>query len=302
VESALKRSSLSKALVQSLRVHQWAKNALIFIPLILAGRAGDLAAWLDCAIGFVAWGLVASAAYLVNDLKDAAFDRQHRTKRHRPIARGDLPAGAALVGAAVIGLAGFIMAGALGFEVLLILAIYAVASLAYSFGLKRVPILDVVILAALFTMRLVFGIAIADVIPSPWLLVFSMFLFMSLSLAKRYTETARNSLAGAEEVQGRGYLSRDAPLLLALGVATMSGAVLIMILYLIEEAFAAAFYRNPQLLWLLPIILALWLGRIWLLAGRDELHDDPIRFAIGDAVSLALGCAMVLVFIVAWRV
>jgi 4-hydroxybenzoate polyprenyltransferase len=302
VEQALTRSSLSKALLQSLRLHQWAKNALIFIPLILAGRAGDSAAWLDCAIGFVAWGLVASAAYVVNDLKDVAVDRQHRTKRHRPIAKGDLPVGAALAGIVVIGLVGFLMAGTLGLGPLLILAVYAAASLAYSFLLKRIPILDVTILAALFTMRLVFGIAIAAVAPSPWLLVFSMFLFMSLSLAKRYTETARNSLTGAEEVKGRGYVSRDAPLLLALGVATMAGAVLIMILYLIEEAFAAAFYRSPQLLWLLPVILALWLGRIWLLAGRDELHDDPIRFAIGDAASLALGGAMVLVFVVAWRV
>jgi 4-hydroxybenzoate polyprenyltransferase len=140
VETALKPGSLSKALLQSFRLHQWAKNALIFVPLVLAGRAGDGAAWLDCAIGFLAWGLVASAAYIVNDLKDIAFDRQHPTKRHRPIARGDLPLGAALAGVAVIGIAGFIMAGTLGFRVFLILAVYAAASLAYSFSLKRVPI------------------------------------------------------------------------------------------------------------------------------------------------------------------
>jgi len=128
-----------------------------------------------------------------------------------------------------------------------------------------------------------------------------MFVFMSLSLAKRYTEAARNGDDGKSEIKGRGYVSGDTPLLLALGVATTAGAVLIMILYLIEEAFAAAFYRSPEWLWLLPVILFLWLGRIWLLAGRQVLDEDPIRFAIGDRASLGLGLAMVMVFIVAWR-
>jgi len=301
VGTTFQSTSLVAALLRSLRPHQWAKNALIFIPLILAGRAGDLQAWISCGLGFVAWGLVASAAYLVNDLKDLAFDRQHPSKRHRPIANGDLPAQAAIVAGALIGAVGLLLAAYLGKAPFLILLVYAVASVAYSFGLKRLPILDVLILAALFTMRLVFGIAVADVVASPWLLVFSMFVFMSLSLAKRYTEAARNGEDGKTEIKGRGYVSRDTPLLLALGVATTAGAVLIMILYLIEEAFAAAFYRSPEFLWLLPVILFLWLGRIWLLAGRQQLDEDPIRFAIGDPASLALGFAMVLVFIVAWR-
>jgi len=288
-------------LIRSLRLHQWAKNVLIFIPLVLAGRAGDLHAWLSCILGFVAWGLVASAAYLVNDLKDLQFDRQHGSKRNRPIARGDLSPGFAIFATIVIGLLGLGLAALLGPAALLILFIYALTSIAYSFGLKRLPMLDVLVLAALFTMRLVFGIAIADVPASPWLLVFSMFVFMSLSLAKRYAETARNGLGGADEVAGRGYVSRDAPLLLALGVATTAGAVLIMIMYLIEEAFAAAFYASPVWLWCLPAILFLWLGRVWLLAGRNELDEDPIRFAISDRTSLVLGLAMVAVFIIAWR-
>jgi 4-hydroxybenzoate polyprenyltransferase len=301
VGTTLQSTSLAAALLRSLRPHQWAKNTLIFIPLILAGRAGDRDAWISCALGFLAWGLVASAAYLVNDLRDLAFDRQHPSKRHRPIATGDLPARIAILAGAVIGACGLLLAAFLGKAPFLILLAYGICSLAYSLGLKRLPILDVLMLAALFTMRLVFGIAVADVPASPWLLVFSMFVFMSLSLAKRYAEAARNGDDGKSEIEGRGYVSRDAPLLLALGVATTAGAVLIMILYLIEEAFAAAFYRSPEFLWALPVILFLWLGRIWLLAGRQVLDEDPIRFAIGDRASLALGFAMVVVFIVAWR-
>jgi 4-hydroxybenzoate polyprenyltransferase len=301
VGSTFQSASLFAALLRSLRPHQWAKNTLIFIPLILAGRAGDQQAWISCVLGFLAWGLVASAAYLVNDIKDMAHDRQHPSKQHRPIAKGDLPTQVAIAAGVVIGAVGLLLAAYLGNSALLILLLYAIGSIAYSFGLKRLPILDVLILASLFTMRLVFGIAVADVAASPWLLVFSMFVFMSLSLAKRYTEAARIGDDGKTEIKGRGYVSRDAPLLLALGVATTAGAVLIMILYLIEEAFAAAFYRSPEMLWLIPVILFLWLGRIWLLAGRQVLDEDPIRFAIGDRASLALGLAMVLVFIIAWR-
>lgn len=295
------RTSLAAALLRSLRPHQWAKNTLIFIPLILAGRAGDREAWVACGLGFIAWGLVASAAYLVNDLKDLSFDRQHHSKRHRPIASGALPARLAGLAGMVIGACGLLLAAYLGSTPFFLLLLYAVASIAYSFGLKRLPIVDVLILAALFTMRLVFGIAVAEVPASPWLLVFSMFVFMSLSLAKRYTEAARNGEDGNHEIKGRGYIARDTPLLLALGVSTTAGAVLIMILYLIEEAFAATFYRSPVWLWLLPVILFLWLGRIWLLAGRQVLDEDPIRFAIGDKASLALGLAMVAVFLIAWR-
>ena len=252
-------------------------------------------------MGFIAWGLVASAAYLANDIKDLSFDRQHRSKRHRPIANGDLSVGIAIIAGLLIGASGLLLASFLGKAPFLLLFFYAVASIAYSFGLKRLPIVDVLILAALFTMRLVFGIAVAEVPASPWLLVFSMFVFMSLSLAKRYTEAVRNGTDGKHEIEGRGYVARDTPLLLALGVSTTAGAVLIMILYLIEEAFAATFYRNPVWLWLLPVILFLWLGRIWLLAGRQVLDEDPIRFATGDMASLALGLAMIVVFMIAWR-
>ena len=192
------------------------------------------------------------------------------------------------------------MAFATGIPPLVVLFSYFAINAAYSIWLRRIPIIDVLTLATLYTLRLLFGVFVAGVEVSPWLLVFSMFLFSSLCFAKRHTEIARNNDNGGGEIEGRGYLPGDAPFVLTFGISSAAGAVLIMILYLIEEAFKAGFYSNPLWLWCLPPILFTWLGRIWLLAGRKQLDDDPIRFAIGDKASLALGVAMIIVFIVAW--
>jgi 4-hydroxybenzoate polyprenyltransferase len=289
------------ALIESLRLHQWAKNLLIFVPLILAGKSGNLDAWTSCLLGFLALSVLASSTYIANDLWDREHDRQHWSKCERPLARGDLPISVAglvvpLGVALSLGIAIVIDRGAIW-----TLFVYAVLTLAYSLRLKREPIVDVFVLAVLFTLRLVYGIQLAAVPASPWLLVFSMFIFTSLSLAKRHTEVGRNGALGRNEVNGRGYVAKDAPLLFGLGLATASGAVLIMVLYLIHEAFSHTFYRSPFVLWCLPAILFLWLGRIWLLVGRDEVDDDPLWFALRDNVSLAMGAAMAIAFVVAWQ-
>lgn len=299
--AAAVRRGVVLPLVRSLRLHQWAKNFLVFIPLILAGKFHSSPAWIACGLGFLAFGLLASATYLFNDARDVEFDRQHWSKWTRPVASGDLPIGAALAAAALIGGASFAIAGSIGPGAALVLAIYAVLTLLYSLKLKRVPMLDVFVIAALFTLRLVFGIQLADVAASPWLLVFSIFVFLSLSLGKRYTEVLRAQALGRERVAGRGYASADGPLLFGLGLATGVGAILIMILYLLQEAFAAGFYRSPLLLWALPALLFLWIGRYWLLATRGELDDDPLEYAVRDRVSLTLGAAMTAVFVVAWQ-
>ena len=289
------------ALIESLRLHQWAKNLLIFVPLVLAGKSGNLDAWTSCLLGFLALSVLASSTYIANDLWDREHDRQHWSKCERPLARGDLPISVAglvvpLGVALSLGIAIVIDRGAIW-----TLLVYAVLTLAYSLRLKREPIVDVFVLAVLFTLRLVYGIQLAAVPASPWLLVFSMFIFTSLSLAKRHTEVGRNGALGRNEVNGRGYVAKDAPLLFGLGLATASGAVLIMVLYLIHEAFSHTFYRSPFVLWCLPAILFLWLGRIWLLVGRDEVDDDPLWFALRDNVSLAMGAAMAIAFVVAWQ-
>ena len=290
-----------RVLIESLRLHQWAKNLLIFVPLLIGGKIHSVEAWTASVVGFVALGILTSSTYLINDFCDLPFDRHHWSKRERPLARGALPLNVVLVVAPVGALLGLAIAASIGGAAVLMLLAYGVSTLAYSLYLKRVPILDVFMLAALMTFRLCFGILLADVRPSPWLLVFSMCIFMSLAVAKRLVEVRRNGALGRMSIAGRGYVDKDGPVLLGLGLSTTAGAVLIMILYLINEAFGATFYRSPLLLWALPAILFQWLSRIWLLVGRDELDDDPLRFAVRDSISLILGAAMVAVFVSAWR-
>jgi 4-hydroxybenzoate polyprenyltransferase len=293
--------SLAGALARSLRLQQWAKNILIFVPLVLGGKVQSVEAWSACLLGFIAFGLLASATYLVNDLRDLPFDRLHWSKSARPLANGDLPITLALVAIPVGVVASFAIALSIDLAAALVLLVYGALTLTYSFRLKRLPILDVLALAVLFTLRIVFGIYLAKVAASPWLLVFSMFLFTSLSLAKRHTEVRGSGARGREHVNGRGYLAGDGPLLMGLGLASAVAAVLIMVLYLINEAFGAGFYRSPMVLWSTPAILFFWLSHVWLLAGRDRLDDDPLHFAITDRTSLVCGGLMVAAFIGAWQ-
>jgi 4-hydroxybenzoate polyprenyltransferase len=284
------------SLRRGLRLHQWAKNALVFVPLILGGKALDSTAWLHGLAGFAAVSLLASATYVLNDLWDLADDRRHWSKRHRPLASGDLSIATGIGLVATGGSLSFSLAFMMGLGCVGMLATYLVISLLYSFRLKREPILDVFILATLFSMRLALGVVVTDVVFSPWLFVFSMFLFLSLSSAKRQTEISRMVTHGHVETPGRGYRASDGPLVLALGAATMMASVLIMVLYLIEDAFPAGLYKRPYFLWGFPVLIFLWLARIWLHCHRDELHDDPVAFALNDRLSLIYGVTIVGLF------
>ncbi|HEY0291863.1 MAG TPA: UbiA family prenyltransferase [Hansschlegelia sp.] len=288
-----------RTLARAARVHQWAKNALVAVPLILGGRAFEPSAWATVAIGFALLGLLASSTYALNDLWDLDDDRRHWSKRDRAFASGRLPIAAGLVAAPLGILIALVGAAMLGLAAFASFVAYLVVTLAYSFRLKRVAVLDVFTLASLFTLRLVIGIALAAVPGSPWLLVFSMFVFSSLSFAKRHTEMVRVARSGADKAHGRGYVAADAPFLIGMGVATGMSAVLVMVLYLIDEAFRAGFYTTPAALWAFPCVLFLWLGRVWVLSGRNELHDDPVAFAVRDKPSLLLGAVMALAFMVA---
>jgi 4-hydroxybenzoate polyprenyltransferase len=271
---------------RALRIHQWAKNTLIFVPLILGGKFLDAAAWTKGFEGFLAFGLLASATYLLNDLWDLHEDRQHWSKKNRPLAAGEMQIVLSIALILLLSFGAFSIAFVAASGSIALLAIYLGVTLAYSFRLKREPVIDVVLLASLFTMRLGVGIVVAGVTFSAWLLVFSMFFFLSLSLVKRQTEIVRMLAHGKESAPGRGYYAKDAPFLLASGVATMMGSVLIMVIYLIEDAFPKGLYKHPELLWAFPVVIFLWLARIWLLCHRGELHDDPVAFALKDRLSL----------------
>jgi 4-hydroxybenzoate polyprenyltransferase/phosphoserine phosphatase len=286
--TVIEGKSRLRALVKAARLHQWVKNTLIFVPAVLSGTITDPATAIRCAFAFLALGLIAVGTYLVNDLLDIDHDRRHWSKRFRPIAAGDLPIGTAIAAAAVSIAAGLAIGAVVGLGVLASLTTYLVLTLAYSIHLKRLPIIDVTVLATLFTLRIAIGIAAAGVLASPWLLVFSMALFASLSIAKRYTEIQRAATKGSADVPGRGYITADAPLVLGLGLATGTASVVILVLFLIFDALERNIYGNPHWLWLFPVIIFLWLGRIWLICQRGELNDDPVIFAIRDRQSLIL--------------
>lgn len=284
---------------RGLRLGKWAKNALVFLPLILGGKAGDGAAWLHAFMAFVAMGLLASATYLANDLADLSEDRRHWSKRARPLANGDLPIAHGIAWLGGAGILAFALGAAVGLGCVLMLLLYLTLSLAYSIRLKRVPLVDAFVLAGLVTIRLALGVVVTGVVFSPWLAVFSMFIFLSLSLAKRLAEVTRMVAHGWDETAGRGYRASDAPLILAVGVSAMLAAVLIMVIYLINDAFPTGLYQRRNLRWGCVFVIFLWLSRIWLLCDRGELHDDLVAFVLKDRTSLVYGFVMVLIFLAA---
>jgi 4-hydroxybenzoate polyprenyltransferase len=294
------RPSRTRALLRGLRPHQWAKNALVFVPLVLAGLISHTDAVYATTCAFIALGLVASSTYLVNDIWDLSDDRSHWSKRNRPLASGRLPLASGIAAVPVGLLAGIAIAALAGPATVGVVLLYLAVTLLYSFSFKRIPILDGFVLAGLFTLRLGAGIVASGAPPSPWLLVFAMFLFASLSFAKRHTEVARVIERGGTEVRGRGYKPIDLPLIMGIGMATGVAAVLIMVLYIINDAFRQSFYGNTAWLWGFPAILFLFVCRIWLKCGRSELHDDPVAFAVTDRPSLALGGALMVCFGLAW--
>lgn len=281
------------------RLDQWTKNALIFVPLVLGHAYTDQEAVLSCILGFLILSLIASATYLFNDMADLSADRQHPRKRNRPLACGDLRLFDAAIAAPTAILVGLVLAALLNGSFFMYLLAYLGVTLSYSFHFKRVPLLDVFLITSLFTLRLIMGIALAAVPQSAWLLAFSMFFFLSLSLSKRYAEIILSEASSAVSIPGREYYVSDGPLILAIGVASGTAAILVLLIYLVNEAFPLAVYGSPQWLWAMPPIVMLWVLRIWLLSHRGQIGDDPVTFAVRDPVSLALASIVVVVFILA---
>lgn len=273
--------------LRALRVHQWLKNMLVFVPLLASHRIFEPMAASQAAIAFVAFSLCASGVYLLNDLLDLASDRQHPRKRMRPFAAGTLPLLHGML--AVPALTAFAFALALWVSPLFAaaLGLYLLLTLAYSLYLKRIVMMDVMVLAALYTLRIVAGTLAIGAALSFWLLAFSMFLFLSLAMLKRYTELLTVQALGDARTAGRGYHVDDLPLVQSLGAASGYLAVLVLALY-INSTASELLYRHPQLLWLLCPVLLYWIGRAWMIAHRGLMRDDPVVFAATDRASQLL--------------
>jgi 4-hydroxybenzoate polyprenyltransferase len=288
------------ALFKALRIHQWAKNLLIFVPLLASHRILEIQLLINGSIAFIAFGACASSVYLMNDLLDLPDDRQHPSKCNRPIAAGALPIVHVLFLMPVLLLGAFIVAiFLLPIQFCGVLAAYYMLTLTYSLWLKRVVMLDVVTLALLYTIRVIAGAAAMPLVATFWILAFCMFIFLSLAFVKRYTELCDARQKGnTEKSTGRGYYPADFELLASLGGASGYISVLVLALY-INDASSGALYKSQEWMWAACPLLLFWLSRVWLLAHRGQMHDDPIVFALRDRVSRWVGAAFIIVFALA---
>lgn len=285
--------------MDALRLHQWIKNVLIFVPLVLAHQTGDLSAVLRCVAGFLLMSAVASSTYLLNDLADLQADRGHATKRHRALAAGSISPVLALTVAAGTIVVVLVLAFLLSNGFALALLGYVGLTFAYSLGLRRLPILDVAVIGGLFTLRIVAGVSLVGAGFSIWLLSFSLLFFFSLALVKRHSELVKTESEGNGELAGRGYRQSDWPLTLAAGISSGIASLVIMLLYISDASSGIALYARPTWILAIPTVLLLWILRIWFLAQRGQMHDDPIVFAIGDGYSWAAAFVVAAAFLFA---
>lgn len=280
-----------RAARKAIRVHQWAKNVLIFVPMVL-GHVLRVNVLSNALLAFVSFSLCASATYIANDLLDIEADRRHPAKRLRPFAAGDLSVKTG------VALSSALLAASLAIAVLLLpwsflfwLVIYLATTLFYSLYFKRVVLVDVILLSGLYTLRLLAGSAATGVPISPWLGAFALFLFLSLAMVKRFSELQNTRARGQTLANGRGYLLVDIEQMRSFGTASAYAAVVVFSFYIGAHEITAL-YRHANRLWLVTPLMILWLSRVWLLASRGELNEDPVIFALTDRMSLLTGVAV----------
>ena len=293
-----KRSLKNKLalLLKQLRVHQWTKNTLVFLPVITAHQLGSTEIMGQMILAFLAFGFCASSIYILNDLMDLEADRLHNSKRHRPLASGELSVVFGLMIVPLLLILAFGLALRVSQDFALLLLIYLVLTTTYSVRLKSMVLLDVIALAALYTLRLIGGGVAAGIELSFWILAFSMFMFFSLALVKRVSELLEIQQDGGRWIRGRGYQIKDLDTLHTLGINSGYASVFVTALYINSEQ-VTALYQNPKLIWLLCPILLYWISRIWIIVHRGQLHSDPVVFALRDRVSyIALGLSAVILY------
>jgi 4-hydroxybenzoate polyprenyltransferase len=283
------RTSPLRAAFKALRPHQWAKNVLILVPL-LAAHLHSVAGTrlIQTAVAMVAFCLCASSVYVLNDLLDLPADRAHARKSRRPFAAGDLSIGTGLIMAPALLITAIALAAFLPSKFQLVFATYYVVTASYSFGLKGIVLVDALLLAGLYTLRIIAGAAASEVPLSFWLLLFAVFLFLSLAFVKRFAELEALRRQQRLRAAGRGYHVEDLSLLQSLGIASGYMSVLVLALY-INSPEIQALYERPKFIWMLCVLMLYWISRVWMKAQRGRMHDDPVVFALKDRVSLAIG-------------
>jgi 4-hydroxybenzoate polyprenyltransferase/phosphoglycolate phosphatase-like HAD superfamily hydrolase len=283
---------------RALRPYQWLKNSLVFVPLLAAHRLREVDLLADALLALVAFSLCASSAYILNDLMDLPSDRHHPRKRNRPLASGRVRPAHAVGMIPLLLASGIACALYLPRSFLGVLAVYYCLTLAYSFRLRDLVILDVLALAGLYTLRVMAGSAAVGIAPSAWLLAFCVFLFFSLAMVKRYAELVAMRAVEGTHAHARGYLLEDSELLAALGGASGFLAVLVLALYITSDT-AHLLYGRQQLIWLVCVLLLYWISYMWLMAHRARMHDDPLVFALRDRVSQTVIVLMAAILFVA---
>lgn len=267
--------------VRQLRLHQWAKNTLLFVPAIASFKLFEGQNLGLLLLSFLSFGLVASSVYIFNDFLDLKNDREHPIKKNRPMAAGKISVAAGLSVSVSILLLGLAVGYVVGTLFLLVLSVYVLATLLYASWLKRVSLVDCILLAGLYTLRVIAGGAATGIAISFWLLTFSAFFFLSIAWVKRYAELEAVRSSGSKVTPGRGYSVSDMPLILSFGIASAFLAVLIFALYL-DSSVVRVQYALPQLGWLAIPLLMYVIGRMWFKAHRGQMNEDPMLFLFRD--------------------
>src|ERR1700733_808431 len=297
----MKKRITIRTILKAIRIHQWAKNVLILVPLVLSHKMTTKSIY-AVLTAFLSFSLMASASYLFNDMLDIENDRQHSRKRLRPLASGDLTVTGGIGLSVLLFLLSVALLSFLPRAFAIWLALYIFATISYSLYLKRIANVDLIMLSGLYTLRLLAGGAATGTEISQWLAGFSTFLFLSLAMVKRFSEIDNIRERGATATHGRGYLAKDIEQIRSFGTASAYAAVVVFMLY-IARPDVTQFYRHPTRLWLIVPFLIFWLNRVWLLASRGEMHHDPVVFAMSDRLSLAVGLGVAVVALSAlWAV
>lgn len=288
-----------RSVVKQMRLYQWVKNALVLAPLLLAHRFDDMLAWRHAFVAFFAFSFCASAVYICNDLLDIPNDRCHPDKKQRPLAAGAMSVPRAIALAGLLFLTAGLLAQGLSYAFVGVLSVYFVVTSLYSFFLKKMLLVDVFVLAALYTTRLVAGSIAVDVPISPWLQAFSLFFFLSLAFLKRYAELLPMKMNGDNTVvRGRGYIASDLPHIFSLGATSGFLSILVFALY-IQQPETRQLYGKTSALWAAGLILLYWIAHMWMKAARGGMHSDPIVFAIRNRESIIVLLLVALCFIIA---